>query len=456
MSFFQLFRFAEGTDYLLIMLGIIFALVSGCSFPWFAYLWGKILDSFLLAEDPQGRLDSAIHYRNIFFYVGLGSLVSSWIAFASWTILSERMAVRCRKAYMKSLLRQDVGWYDIQNQYELSSNFNTDALAYQKATGEKIGSMFNLFAMFVCGAIISLLVGWKMALVILATLPIVGAFIVIFIYLVERRNSTFQESYERADNRSHQALSAIKTVKSLNGEPFEEDIYSTLLEDLKEKVPKWALYAGIGTGLFFFIQYCAFSFGFWYGTHCVAGSYRCRPDSEGQPYTPGEATIVFFAIFVGSFNFMQLVPNIMAILEGMKAASRMYKIIDQEPTIDSKTSSSKGIKKKKIEGFIKFENVSFAYPKNKDITILNNLTLECFAGKDTAFVGDSGCGKSTIVQLVMRFYDPDQGKITLDGVDIKDYDLHWLRGQIGYVGQEPSLFEGTVFENVRIGKSNAT
>jgi ATP-binding cassette, subfamily B (MDR/TAP), member 1 len=140
----------------------------------------------------------------------------------------------------------------------------------------------------------------------------------------------------------------------------------------------------------------------------------------------------------------------------MKAASRMYKIIDQEPTIDSKTSSSKGIKKDIIEGFIKFENVSFAYPKNKDITILNNLTLECFAGKDTAFVGDSGCGKSTIVQLVMRFYDPDQGRITLDGVDIKDYDLHWLREQIGYVGQEPSLFEGTVFENVRIGKSNAT
>lgn len=75
---------------------------------------------------------------------------------------------------------------------------------------------------------------------------------------------------------------------------------------------------------------------------------------------------------------------------------------------------------------------------------------------DTAFVGDSGCGKSTIVQLVMRFYDPDEGRVTLDGVDLKEYDLHWLRSQIGYVGQEPSLFEGTIIENVRIGKSDAT
>lgn len=153
---------------------------------------------------------------------------------------------------------------------------------------------------------------------------------------------------------------------------------------------------------------------------------------------------------------MQLVPNIMSILEGMKAAKRLYKVIDQEPTIDTKNSTSKGIKKDKIEGFIKFENVTFAYPKNKSLNILSNLSLECFAGKDTAFVGDSGCGKSTIVQLVMRFYDPDQGRVTLDGIDLKDYDLHWLREQIGYVGQDAALFEGTILENVRIGKPDAS
>lgn len=72
--------------------------------------------------------------------------------------------------------------------------------------------------------------------------------------------------------------------------------------------------------------------------------------------------------------------------------------------------------------------------------MLKNLSLEAEPGLDTAFVGDSGCGKSTIIQLMMRFYDPDEGKITLDGIDLRDYDLHWLRNQIGYVGQEPSLF----------------
>jgi hypothetical protein len=85
---------------------------------------------------------------------------------------------------------------------------------------------------------------------------------------------------------------------------------------------------GIGTGLFFFIQYSAFSFGLWYGTQCVAGTYRCSPDKSGQVYTIGNVIAVFFAIFVGSYNFLPLVPSVMAIMEGLKAAKRMYSIID--------------------------------------------------------------------------------------------------------------------------------
>jgi ATP-binding cassette subfamily B (MDR/TAP) protein 1 len=170
-------------------------MIAGCSFPWFAYLWGKILDSFIQSSDPQGRLDSAIHFRNIFFYVGIGALASSWIAFACWTMLSERMGVKCRKAYMNSLLRQDVGWFDMNNQFELSSKFSADSLAYTKATGEKIGSMFNIFAMFVCGLAIALSVRWTYALVILASLPIIGAGCIVFIYLVHKKNTIFRSFY---------------------------------------------------------------------------------------------------------------------------------------------------------------------------------------------------------------------------------------------------------------------
>lgn len=101
------------------------------------------------------------------------------------------MGVKCRKAYLKSLLRQDVGWFDTQNQFQLSSNFTTDALAYQKATGEKINSMLSLFAMFVCGITIAITVGWKMALVMLPILPVVGIVMILFIHLTNKKKAIF-------------------------------------------------------------------------------------------------------------------------------------------------------------------------------------------------------------------------------------------------------------------------
>ena len=100
-------------------------------------------------------------------------------------------------------------------------------------------------------------------------------------------------------------------------------------------------------------------------------------------------------------------------------------------------------------------DVTFAYPKNKKVNILNklNMKIDC---QHSAFVGRSGCGKSTVFQLIMRFYDPDEGVITLDGIDLRDLDLDWLRGHIGYVTQEPILFATSIRENMLLGKSDAT
>ena len=102
---------------------------------------------------------------------------------------------------------------------------------------------------------------------------------------------------------------------------------------------RWAVLAGIGTGTYFFVQYCTYSFGFWYATHCVAGTHLCSTSTTGTVYTPGETGAVFLAIFIGSFNFMALVPNVTAILDGMKAAKRLYRVIDQESAIEKQTSS---------------------------------------------------------------------------------------------------------------------
>jgi ATP-binding cassette subfamily B (MDR/TAP) protein 1 len=114
--------------------------------------------------------------------------------------------------------------------------------------------------------------------------------------------------------------------------------------------------------------------------------------------------------------------------------------MDRQPLI---TNPINGKRPETFNGVIKFEGVSFAYPKDKSKKILDNISLE-FDANNSALVGESGCGKSTIFQLIMRFYDPDEGRITIDGNDLKELDLIWLKEKIGYVGQEPVLFATTI------------
>lgn len=148
----------------------------------------------------------------------------------------------------------------------------------------------------------------------------------------------------------------------------------------------------------------------------------------------------------------QLMPSLQKIASGKQAAARIFTIIDRERKIKSKPNA---IIPETFVGAFRFEDVTFAYPKNKAQNVLSDLSCE-IQNTSCAFVGKSGCGKSTIFQLLLRFYDPDRGRVTLDGHDLRDLDLEWLRRQIGFVGQEPVLFATTVRENMKMGRPDAT
>ena len=122
----------------------------------------------------------------------------------------------------------------------------------------------------------------------------------------------------------------------------------------------------------------------------------------------------------------------------------------------SKTSSKSGQKLSKVDGHIQFKDVCFSYPSRPDVVIFDKLSLDIPSGKIVALVGGSGSGKSTVISLIERFYEPLSGQILLDGFDIRHLDLKWLRQQIGLVNQEPALFATTIRENILYGKSDAS
>lgn len=151
----------------------------------------------------------------------------------------------------------------------------------------------------------------------------------------------------------------------------------------------------------------------------------------GGLYTPENIQFIFFSILVCITELAEIPVAIKQVMFGREAAFRIFKVIDRIPKI---SITSGGLKLETLKGKVELKNVTFAYPKNKSSNVLDGISL-IFDSKSSAIVGESGCGKSTIVQLLMRLYDPDGGQVLIDGHDIRELDPIWLRSKIGYVGQ---------------------
>ena len=165
----------------------------------------------------------------------------------------------------------------------------------------------------------------------------------------------------------------------------------------------------------------------------------------------------FLMVFLVVDNFRSLgqaAPDISAFIRAKASAYPIFEMIERNTV--SKTSSKTGQKLHKLEGHIQFKDISFSYPSRPDVLIFNKLCLDIPAGKIVALVGGSGSGKSTVISLIERFYEPLAGEILLDGYDIRLLDLQWLRQQVGLVNQEPALFATSIRENILYGKDEAT
>ena len=181
----------------------------------------------------------------------------------------------------------------------------------------------------------------------------------------------------------------------------------------------------------------------------------------------GTVVTVFYAILIGSFSLSLLPPEVqgvrvspsccmksaedecVAVVSGKGSTAKLFATIDRVPSIDS--ADPGGLKPEKVEGAVSLQNVSFSYPSRPSVPVLRDLSITFAAGKTSALVGASGSGKSTIISLAERFYDPVFGSVQLDGVDLKDLNVKWLRSQIGLVSQEPVLFASSIKDNIAQG-----
>nr|XP_030712891.1 phosphatidylcholine translocator ABCB4 isoform X8 [Globicephala melas] len=454
-----LFRYSDWQDKLFMSFGTIMAIAHGSGLPLMMIVFGEMTDRFvniggnfsfpvnfsLLMLNPARILEEEMT-RYAYYYSGLGAgvLVAAYIQVSFWTLAAGRQIKKIRQEFFHAILRQEIGWFDINDTTELNTRLTDDISKISEGIGDKVGMFFQAIATFFAGFIVGFLRGWKLTLVIMAISPILGLSTAVWAKILSAFSDKELAAYAKAGAVAEEALGAIKTVIAFGGQNRELKRYQKHLENAKKIGIKKAISANISMGIAFLLIYASYALAFWYASTLVIA----------KEYTVGNAMTVFFSIMIGAFSVGQAAPCIDAFANARGAAYAIFAIIDNNPKIDS--FSERGHKPDNIKGNLEFKDVHFCYPARPDVKILKALNLKVESGQMVALVGNSGCGKSTVVQLIQRLYDPTEGMITIDGQDIRMFNVRYLREIIGVVSQEPVLFSATIAENIRYGRGNVT
>ncbi|XP_014749850.1 PREDICTED: ATP-binding cassette sub-family B member 5 isoform X2 [Sturnus vulgaris] len=455
----ELFRYADGVDVLLMIIGLVAAAANGTGMPLMIIIFGEMTNSFVLSgiqsndtsvnssscpSDPSVDIEGEMT-KFAYYYVAIGFAVLILSIIQVWTFMvtATRQTARIRQKFFFAVLHQEMAWFDTTQIGTLNTRLTDDINSIREGIGDKISIFLQFFSTFVSGLIIGLIYGWKLALVVLSVSPLLAASAAFWSTLMASLTAKELSAYAKAGAVAEEILTAIRTVVAFNGQQKALEKYDANLEMAKRVGMQKSITTNTCLGLSQFFIFGSYALAFWYGTKLTA---------EDPHYDIASVLIVFFSVLIGAFSLGQAAPNLESVANARGAAYEVYKIINKKRLIDS--SSKEGYKPDKLIGEIEFRNIHFSYPSRPDVKILKGLNLKVQTGKTIALVGASGCGKSTTVQLLQRFYDPDQGEITLDGRDIRTLNTKWLRENIGIVSQEPVLFATTIAENIRYGRED--
>ncbi|KAJ2366956.1 hypothetical protein IW150_005800, partial [Coemansia sp. RSA 2607] len=409
----------------------------------FSDLTGKML-AFNNVPDAVHNSD-ARHYLDhetrkycwYFLALGLAMWAVSSVQKLTWSIAAERIGKRLREQFYIAILRQDIGWFDGLSTGELTTRISADVNLVQEGTGEKFSFVVQYVVTFLTGLIIAFIKGWRLTLVILAVMPVLAGSAATMGIMLAKTTANGQDSYAEAGGVADEVLAAIKTVMAFGGQERELERYRAKIVLARQSGMRKSLVIGACMGFIMFSLYSVYALGFWYGGKLAR---------EGR-MEPATVLNVFFVLIVGGFSLGNAAPSMSAVASARGAAVKVYGVIDRQSPIDA-VDTEHGLSASGIAGAIELRNVSFRYPTRPDVQVLRDFSLRVEPGQRVALVGESGCGKSTMIGLVERFYDAEAGSVLIDGVDVREYNVRSLRQQIGVIMQMPVLFGYSIYQNI--------
>ncbi|XP_063069028.1 bile salt export pump [Engraulis encrasicolus] len=428
-----------------LLIGSLGAAINGSVNPMYAVLMSQVIGSFGL-EDPEQTKKEINGICLVFVAVAGISFVSQFLQGFSFAKSGELLTRRLRKMGFQSILKQDIGWFDDPKNSPgaLTTRLASDAAMVQGATGSQIGMIVNSITNIFASLVIAFFFSWKLTLVVVCFLPLIGLSGAFQARMLTGFAKEDKKAMEDAGQVSSEAMSNIRTIAGLAKEPqFVEQYDRQLVAPYKAAKKKAHVY-----GLCFAFAQCVIFMT--YAASFRFGGYLVK--QEGLAYMivfRVVAAIVTCGTALGRAS--SYTPDY---AKAKIAAAQIFAVFDRVPKIN--TDPKVGRTWDAFKGEVEFVDCRFTYPSRPDVQVLRGLSVAVKPGQTLALVGSSGCGKSTSVQLLERFYDPDEGRVLIDGCPSRAVSVPFLRAQIGIVSQEPVLFDCSIAENIAYGDNTRT
>nr|XP_043631399.1 ABC transporter B family member 6 [Erigeron canadensis] len=438
--FSKLFVCADKFDWVLMIVGSVAAAAHGTALVIYLHYFAKIVQLLAHAhDDPDHLFHRFKELALILIYIAGGVFAAGWIEVSCWILTGERQTAVIRSRYVQVLLNQDMSFFDTYgNNGDIVSQVLSDVLLIQSALSEKVGNYIHNMATFFSGLAIGFINCWQIALITLATGPFIVAAGGISNIFLHRLAENIQDAYAEAASVAEQALSYVRTLYAFTNETLAKYSYAASLQATLRYGILISLVQGLGLGFTYGLAICS----------CALQLYVGRFLVTHRKAHGGEIITALFAVILSGLGLNQAATNFYSFEQGRIAAYRLFEMISRS----SSTVDNDGNTFSNVQGNIEFRNVYFSYLSRPEIPILSGFYLTVPAKKTVALVGRNGSGKSSIIPLMERFYDPTLGEVLLDGENIKNLKLEWLRSQIGLVTQEPALLSLSIRENIAYGR----
>jgi len=481
-----------------IIFGSLASAIKGTIFPGLALVFASMISSWYDSDTDSMRNDSL--FWSFFFYgLAVASFLTEGIQKGVFEMIGERLSRRIRADLFRAMLRQDITFFeDDKNALGvLTSNLSTDVKYVRLVAGQGVGATIETLAAMTAGIAIALTASWEIFLIMLAMVPLLAAAEAMQWLALSGSENTVKKSIESCSSQLNETVNGIREVQAFAlHHTVARDIELKIFETVLPKSKYAAISKGIMMGMIQLIQFSVYAFAFWFGSKMI----------EQERINFDDFNTALWAMAFAASGLGQAALFAGDAAKSSAAVKSISAILDHKPQIESKPWENNGFAERTTgasvvrnisneafeEGEWDLEDVNFAYPTRPNAKVFNRINLKIPQGKTVALVGSSGSGKSTVVQLLERFYDPatsitqkasegetpkigihpndleigdaeiilnensDSGMVKLDGKDLRELDVRRVRQNIGLVGQEPVLFNDTVYNNIALGKENCT